>query len=282
MSGDRLLKLDLFRVGYCRAPAAMTAKSASLRIDSFPAGVALIHHPHRGSVLFDTGYGPSFFRATAGFPERFYRWLTPVCLPAAERLPVQLAKRGIERPDLVILSHLHADHVAGLFDLPEVPWRVLSSLGAVEGLDRGRIASLKAGCPIGLRDPLRRKSMQLIENFPVMPLVSDELGPFDSGYDVLEDGSIIAVPLPGHGRGQFGLYLPRLEDGPAFLIADAAWSVQALDENRPPPRITLNRLGDAAQYLQTFAALRRLRKARPDLRLIPAHCATNFPAETAA
>lgn len=278
MRGDPLLKLDLFRVGSCRAPAALNVTGGSFRVQSAPSGVALIRHPRRGNILFDTGYGPSFFRATAGFPERFYRWLRPVTLPEHERLPMQLAKRGIERPDLVILSHLHGDHVSGLFDLHEVPRRVLSAQDAVEGLNRGRLASLNAGCPIGLRDPLRRKSMQLIENFPVIPLASDELGSFESGFDVLEDGTVIAVPLRGHGRGQFGLYLPRLDGGAAFLIADAAWNLQALRDNRPPPRVTLNRLGNADAYLETFAALRHLQQARPDLRLIPAHCPESFAA----
>lgn len=281
MSGDPLLKLDLFRVGSCCAPAALNVTGGGFRVRRAPSGVALIRHPSRGTILFDTGYGPSFFRATAGFPERFYRWLRPVTLPEQERLPVQLAKRGIERPDLVILSHLHGDHVSGLFDLHEVPRRVLTAQDAVEGLHRGRFASLNAGCPIGLRDPLRRKSMQLIENFPVIPLASDELGRFDCGFDVLEDGTVIAVALPGHGRGQFGLYLPRLEGGAAFLIADAAWNLQALRDNRPPPRITLNRLGNADAYLETFAALRHLQQTRPDLRLIPTHCPESFPPNAA-
>lgn len=279
MCGDPRLGLELLRIGHCRAPAALTARGAGWWVESYPAGAALIRHPRLGNILFDTGYGASFFHATAAFPERLYRWLTPVHLREGEHLPRQLHKRGIKTPDMVILSHLHADHVAGLFDLPMQPSRVLASAAAVQALKLERLASLRAGCPLGLRNGLRRISMQFAEDFPAVPLASHGLGPFKTGYDILNDGSAIVIPLPGHACGQIGLYLPHLEGGPAFLIADATWSIQALRENRPPPRLTLGRLGNAAEYLDTFNVLHKLQRLRPDLRLIPSHCPQSFPDE---
>lgn len=277
MSGE--MRLDLFRVGHCLSPAALTAQGASWRIAEFPAGVALLHHPQQGAILFDSGYGESFFRATHRLPERIYRWLTPVRLAEQQRLTRQLRKRGVTRPDLVILSHLHGDHAAGLFDLESRDLPVITSVAAQAGLDAGRFASLKAGCPRLLRDQLRAQQMGLIEAHPQISLPADELGAFRYGHDLFANGQMITIPLPGHGQGQFGLYLPKLASGPAFLIADAAWSLQALRQNSPPPRAMLNRLGDAARYLETFAALRQLQQIRPDLRLIPSHCPETFPAE---
>ena len=271
--------LTLLRVGHCRAPEAATAIGASWRFTSFPAGVAVIRHPRRGTILFDSGYGAAFRQATQPFPERIYRWLTPVHLSTHETLPKQLAARGIGQPDLVVLSHLHADHVAGLFDLAQMPARVQTSSKAIDGLDVGRISSLRTGCPAGLRDRLRRLPLERTEDSAQVDLNAFGLGAFGVGYDLLADGSMIAVPLPGHGVGQFGLYLPTLSNGPAFLVADAAWSVAALRQNTPPPVSTLRRLGHAESYLRTFAALRDLHLSQPELRLVPSHCPESFPQE---
>ncbi|WP_232831404.1 MBL fold metallo-hydrolase [Pseudogemmobacter bohemicus] len=239
----------------------------------FPAGSVLIRHPTLGDILFDTGYGPAFFDATRPFPERLYRWLTPVQQPPDQRLPALLEKHGA-RPGLILLSHLHADHVAGLFDIPPAP--VITSRKAWEHLQEGnRLTTLKAGCPERLRQRIQSLHPQFIEDFPVAP---DALGtglPFPF-YDLAADGSLLAVSLPGHGHGQFGLLLPQTSTGPAFLIADAAWSRQALRDRAPPPDITLRRLGDAGACHATFAALCDLAQQRPDISLWPSHCPEAF------
>ncbi|MGU3576684.1 MBL fold metallo-hydrolase [Brucellaceae bacterium C25G] len=276
MSYDPRPSLKLLRVGHCLAPKALTAKGASWRITSFPAGVALIDHPDAGSILFDTGYGSAFMEATNSFPERIYRWLTPVRLADHEVLPRQLTRLGISQPDLVFFSHLHADHAAGFFDLEDAPERLITSTKAIDGLKEGRIRSLRSGCPRGLRDRLRKLSFKTIEQHKSVDLAVFGLAAFGVGFDLLNDGSVIAVSLPGHGHGQFGLYLPKLVDGAAFLIADAAWSLAALRNNTPPPFATLHGLGDAKAYLKTFKALRDLHLSQPDLRLIASHCSESF------
>lgn len=93
--------VELFSIGYCTAPLATTEQGATWKKRRFPAGVALIRHPFAGNILFDTGYGASFWQATQPFPERIYRWLTPAFLPENEQLRHQLYRLGVEKPDLV-------------------------------------------------------------------------------------------------------------------------------------------------------------------------------------
>ena len=69
---------------------------------------------------------------------------------------------------------------------------------------------------------------------------------------------MIAVPLPGHGVGQIGLWLPRSSRGPVGLVADAAFSTDALRKDVLPPAPLLAMLGDPIAYRRTFAALRRM------------------------
>ncbi|MDO5657376.1 MAG: MBL fold metallo-hydrolase [Paracoccus sp. (in: a-proteobacteria)] len=265
-----MIRLRLLRVGSCSAPARLARPGARGRA-RFPALIAVISHPERGEILFDTGYGRSFFVATDPFPERIYRWLTPVSLPEEEALPQQLARLGVT-PDLVILSHLHADHVAGLFDLERVP-QVVTSGAALDHLAAlGRIGALRAGCPKGLRDRLLAAGIARIEARAQAALPECLHGLAATGHDLLGDGSILTVDLPGHGTGQFGLFLPRTPHGPVLLGADAAWSIEALRRNHPPPRAVLAQLGDAAAYLRSFAALHDLHRARPDIALLFSHC----------
>ncbi|AGT08275.1 MBL fold metallo-hydrolase [Paracoccus aminophilus] len=273
---NALPELFLLQIGHCRAPEILSRRKGRLRPVDFPAGAALILHPRHGAILFDTGYGRAFFEATAGFPERLYRWMTPATLPEAARLPQQLARFGIDTPDLVILSHLHADHVAGYFDLTTAP-TVLTSREAFEALDRGgRLATLKAGCPEPLRQRLKALRPSFIENCAPPDLIPEGFADFAGLRDIFGDGSVLAVPLPGHGIGQFGLFLPETSTGPQFLIADAAWSLRALRENAPPPNMSVMSLGNKGNYLKTFLNLRMLSCVRSDIRLLPSHCAETF------
>lgn len=264
-----------FRIGHCSAPARLSRRDGGWRPIRFPAGAVLIRHPDLGDILFDSGYGPAFFDATRPFPERLYRWLTPVHLPDAQRLPA-LLRRYDAQLRLVVLSHLHADHIAGLFDLRPPP-PVLTSRKAWDHLQQGgRLATLRAGCPEGMRRQIQSLTPQFFEDFPQVP-APDGLQAFGPFHDISGSGSLLAVALPGHGHGQFGLYLAETTTGPAFLIADAAWSRQALRDDCPPPDYTLRRLGEAGQYLATFTALARLAHDRPDITLWPSHCPEAFP-----
>ena len=108
------------RVGRCRHPERVTLCGGAWGAVDFPAHCALIIHPSIGPILYDTGYADHFEEETRALPGAVYRALTPVQLPAEERLTRQLARHGVQPGDVerVFISHFHADHVAGLRDLP--------------------------------------------------------------------------------------------------------------------------------------------------------------------
>ena len=93
--------------GLCRHPEIATLSGGSLCAVDFPAMVGVIDHPTRGILLFDTGYDPAFIDATETFPERFYRWTTPVNIDAQQAWSAWLATHGIEDSAIVgtIISH---------------------------------------------------------------------------------------------------------------------------------------------------------------------------------
>lgn len=256
--------------GSCRHPEIATIRGGSLRPATFPALVALIVHPTEGAILFDTGYDPAFLEATRPFPERLYRWLTPpdISSPVADRLGAEgLDPAGVRH---IVLSHFHGDHASGLSRFPNATVHC-SKAGLRSVWGRGRIRALVAGTPLRLLPPDLPGRCAYFEDQPSVALGKDLL-PFDSGADVLGDGSLLAVPLPGHCPGHWGLVL-REPRGLHFLVADAAWSSRAVRENRPAPYFTAAFLGDAAAGRKTLSQLHALRVRNPDILLTPSHCA---------
>lgn len=261
--------LRIVTTGACRHPERVTIVGGSWRPAIFPALVALIAHPDEGLVLFDTGYDPAFIDATRPFPERIYRWITPpeIATPIADRLIAE----GTDPRDVrhIVLSHFHGDHASGLARFPNAT--IHCARAGLEAVwDRGRLRALAAGTPTRLLPPELPRRCAFFEDDPVVAL-PNALLPFTSASDVFGDGSVLAVPLPGHCPGHWGVVV-REARGFHFLVADAAWSSRAIREHRPPPRVTAALLGDAPAGRDTLARLHALRTRNGDIVLTPSHC----------
>lgn len=259
-------------VGHCTHPACMVRRGAGWRAQAFPSQAFRITHPRLGHLLFDTGYTRHFLDATRRLPECLYRMVTPVYLQAQEDLVSQLAGDGIQPGDIhaIVLSHLHGDHIGGLRDFPGVP--VWCAREAITDLRRrGRLSALRIGLLPRLLDADFEQRCRWIEDASIRAL-SPPFTAFATGHDLLGDGSLLAVALPGHAAGHHGL-LFRDATGWVFLIADAAWSLPALRDGVPPPALTTRWLGDSAAYRNTFDALHALAtQADATLRIVPSHC----------
>ena len=268
----RRVTLTGFRVGHCRHPQAMTIQGGTWAPVEFPALAFVIEHPVEGYLLFDTGYDPAFWHATEPFPERLYRWATPPQLPATEDLVTQLAARGIAPGDIrhLILSHFHADHMAGTHRFARAT--IHAARAGYEAMCAGsRLASVRRGMLRALVPPNFGARVRWFEDDAAVALPPD-LAPFTEAADLLGDGSLLAVPLPGHCPGHWGLAI-REEAGFHLLVADAAWSSEAIRTDTPPPWLTATLLGDAEAGRATLHDLHRLRVRNPDVRLTPSHCA---------
>ena len=267
---------QLFEAGYCLHPEASSRAGASWRPCEFPALVALLRHPQLGWILFDTGYGQAFAEATRKLPEALYRWVTPLRWNPSRSVAAQLGGRGVPPQQIahVLLSHFHGDHVGALADFPaakiscsQVAWDDLHGRARLPALAKGLLPAL---APRGIAS-----RMAFYEHAPKSPLPA-ELAPFRTGYNVFRDDSVYAIELPGHAAGHYGICF-RSAGKWVFLIADAAWSTQAIEQNIPPPRWATSLLGDTAAYRQTLAALHGLTARRSGVLLVPAHCRSFRP-----
>lgn len=272
------VRLHLLAVGRCRHPEWVTIRGGGLRPIEFPALAALIVHPTIGPILYDTGYADRFETATTPFPERFYRWITPPSLPREEQLLTQLAALGVSATDVsrVLVSHLHADHVAGLRDLPVARFSALEA--DVAACMRGsRVGRLMHGMlPALLPDDFTTR-LDLADARPVRDL-GPLWAPFARAYDLVGDGSLLGVPLPGHAPAQLGVLLRTEDDREVLLAADACWSARAVREGRRPARLAGLVFDDWARYCQTLDGLVAVASRQPGLAIVPSHCATTIAA----
>jgi len=264
--------VSLIEAGHCLHPAIMARAGASLCPTQFPALVGVIRHPSAGIMLFDTGYDPAFFAATQRLPERLYRWATPVRLGAGEAAVDQLARCGIAAGDVtaIILSHFHGDHVAGLSAFPRA--RIFCARTGLDEMHRlGRFARVRNGLLIALAPADIAARATFFEDLPRVALPA-ALAPFEDGADLLGDASLLAIELPGHCPGHWGLALAGEDGRRLMLVGDAAWSIGAIRDDAPPPWLTTALLGNTAHYRRTLGALHALAARNRDLVMLPSHC----------
>lgn len=269
------LKFDLLKVGHCQHPECAALRGGGRRAIDFPALVGLIEHPQHGLMLYDTGYSRHFNEATRSFPECLYRMITPVQLPPEEELLNQLEARRISASDVstIIISHFHADHVAGLRDFPKARFIATSAeRKLVES--KGRIGRLRRAYLRDLVPSDFDTRVSLVENAPVVRL-PPAWQPFSTAHDLLGDASMLGMDLPGHAASQLGVtFAVEGESAPVFLVGDACWKIEGLIENRPPSRLAYNVFHHTKSYNDTFAKLRQLHLSAAPPVIIPSHCST--------
>ena len=161
-------------------------------------------------------------------------------LARAPRLPPMAA------PFAILITHAHWDHLSGAADWPAATIH-LSQLELNWAHAITREDEYARGV---LRAQLRRLAPQLAPFSSAAPL-----------HDLLGDGSVMALALPGHTPGSAGYLV-----GDWLFVGDAVWERgsakgplgRSFDENKGESEWTLG-------------TLRELQRARPGLRIVPAH-----------
>lgn len=270
------VQVDFLQVGHCRHLACMAVRDAPWRSREFPAYCALLQHPDFGYLLFDTGYASHFRQACAQLPEKLYQLALPFQLAPEQQLCAQLQARGLAPAQIgaLVISHYHGDHVAGLKDFPRA--RFYASRADTQHLQSlGRWRATAQGILPGLLPEDFWQRLSLADSLPVRAL-PHWMAPFQQGWDLLGDGSLLLVQLAGHSAGQLGLLVPDSQKGPVFLCADACWSLPACQRGAlPAPAVGLF-TDNWRAYKQTFFGLAELSRREPGLAVLPSHCPDAF------
>ena len=208
--------MKLFNSANLSAPLGLVESGGGRRWTTFPVRYGLIEAAGR-RLLVDTGYGPRILRGPRSTALRAYAAvLRPRLLPFPAR-----------DVDAILLTHLHADHVARLLDFPRAT--ILASRVAVarfaamtraDAIKHGIFPELLPADFAGRVDP--------VEQLPCIPTRT----PLGDGYDLCGDGSHLAVRLPGHAPGHLGVFW-REAEGPVLYATDVAWTAKALRVGTP-------------------------------------------------
>lgn len=171
-------------------------------------------------ILVDTGE-TSKINSEGYLPNDFlYHKVVQTKIKKEDELDLQLAKIGVQPKDItkIILTHLHGDHVGGLYHFPHA--EILVSK------DEYEIASSKKGPKQGYFNYHWPDHFQptLIE-FENTPLP-----PFEQSKEAWPGTKIFIVPTPGHTKGHISVIVEELN----FVISgDATYNNDTLQKEIP-------------------------------------------------
>jgi glyoxylase-like metal-dependent hydrolase (beta-lactamase superfamily II) len=269
------VKWQALNTGYCTSLECFAIKGGGFHFIKFPSTCILLQHEDHGNILFDTGYAPHYFSATKQWPYCCYRALLKVYHCEKDSAVAQLKSQNIDPStiDLIILSHLHADHYAGIQDFPHALFLLheeayqsiqvhstskKSNLSPWEALKKGFLPDMLPE-KFSQRTKLLRQedfSSSVRENFP-----------FSSAHDIFNDRSCLLIELPGHAKGQMGLLVNERD----FFVSDASWLVEGIKKNCCPPQWILKKMDDCEAYVDTLNKLHICIKKFSDMRFYPTH-----------
>ena len=246
------MEISFANSGFVPAPEAVLRRGGAWRWRDLRVRYGVLRHPEQGLWLVDTGIGPQAVSAQGrGLALRAYAGALRYRLSAEGAPEAVLAQRGLHPRDVagVIVTHFHADHVARLDAFPRA--RIVAHGPALTQIRAaGKLANLRHGVFPGLIPQGVEARLTCVTGLPQVALPHG-LG---KGADLFGDGSCVAVDLPGHAAGHFGLAFP----GAGLLYAcDAAWLREGLlPETAPglPLRLVLEDRAAAARSAARVAA----------------------------
>lgn len=251
-----MARIHTFEVGYCTHPACIAVRGEGWKPKKFPARAFLIE-TRKGHYLWDTGYSAHFEMHAKGVYAP-YRWITPVHYDdSVEDLRHQLFQFGVTPAMLrgILLSHFHADHIAGLPDFPSIPlWASREAVMGVAGL-RGLRALAQGFIPTLLpSDFTDRVRLYDDEERASLP---EALLPFKYGRQLDDSDEVIIVALPGHAKGHVGAFV-QTDAGWVLLASDSSWSSEGYKNLVGPSEISFLLQDDRKAYYETLHRLHAL------------------------
>lgn len=184
-------------------------------------------HPKFGHCIIDTGYTSASTDEARSFALKFYNKLLRPKLAVDGQLENYLATQGITPKDVshVLISHFHADHVSGLNLLTNAQFHA-SADALAQIRAQSRLRQIRHGHFLELLPEDFYQRLSPLETKPVV-----EISPMFSSCDVFDDGSVLAVPLPGHDVGHFGFIFNNFKT-PLFYAVDAHWLYDSMVEGK--------------------------------------------------
>lgn len=188
-----------------------------------PVSAYLIEHP-RGKFLVDTGWGRDMSPEGEFDRKAQIKSLGSVLLykvnqgrvPMGQCIDEHLAKMGLKDSDIdaVLITHLDCDHANGLKQVPGAKKFMVSA-------DEVKFAK---------KHP-ERYCKGWWKDIPLSPFDwNDTEGPAGRSYDLLGDGSVQLINIPGHADGLFAVKVTNAEGKFVLLFSDGGYARKSWEE----------------------------------------------------
>jgi Zn-dependent hydrolases, including glyoxylases len=195
-------------------------------------------------ILIDAGAAPG----AGGGPTRTKFEVAP-----DQSLVHELARQGLTPTefDRVFLTHMHGDHVGGIGAFhPRRVWVSRAEWAPVSRFPGSLMRPLTA--------PVPRRFAPTVFDFTGPPMYG-----FPASLPLTKDGSIVALPTPGHSPGHTS-YLVRRADADVLLAGDVTYDLPALHEPRDQGFVA-----DVEKHHETLPRVAALVKS--GVRYLPSH-----------
>lgn len=258
--GAAQVSLAIFRTSQLRVPEALVLDDGSFgRNVTMGFSGFLIRHGEQ-VLAFDLGLGSQIdAQYSAEMPmwaRSGFRYGKPV-----DPMISQLAKAGLPVPHEILLSHTHWDHGSGLEDFPQANvW--------ITGPELAAMRHTGSGAGSTWMSQLGRKGTRLQK----LDFSDGPYRGFTTSHDLFGDGSVVAVPMPGHTAGAMGLFV-NVSSGRRFLlVGDTIWNTGQLNPVRGKFWAASAVVdADAAANAAMVERLAELHAQDPALEIVPAH-----------
>lgn len=268
--GDRKMKVHILHTERVYIDRALAYKEKSLHPFPYtgwlrgknkkiwvPVSSYLIEHP-KGLILIDTGWHENMRNHQQKHLGKLAYSMFKGDLPAGDSIAEQLNHLGLKSKnlDIVLLTHLHSDHVSGLEHVKDAK-KILTS--AIEW----NAAHKKIGYIQSMWHDIA------IDTFPFSSI---PFGPTNQGIDLFGDHSIYLVHTPGHSDGMISI-LVKIGNKWLVLASDVGYSQQSW-EHMILPGITTNK---KAAY-QSLKWIKNFSERQDCIRVIANHDPNILPA----
>lgn len=259
--------------GYCTTPGKATYPGFSFKRRRYNAWFGLLKHDKLGWIAFDTSYSDHYTKAVAQWPSRALNLLVPVTVTSNPEEQIKAITGEEDAVKHVIVSHLHADHIGGLKCFKnaklymhhdaitqgkETSWHK----NLLHGFIRELLPVDWEQCTIELEfksnNTAATNHLKLPESVPTS--------------DIFSDQSIMAVPLPGHSPGMFGIVF-KIKEQQVFLCADGIYHIESL-KNRKMGFAQKAIGGNRKANKQTFHFICNWHASHPEMLIMASHCDT--------
>ncbi|MCA9707436.1 MAG: MBL fold metallo-hydrolase [Myxococcales bacterium] len=218
----------------------------------FPVVASIVEHREFGAYLIDAGLDSSYVHDPHG---RMRGLLVAAVLGRGHQEPnthiaAILRREGVEVRG-IWLTHLHFDHIAGIWDLPK-------DITCVVG---------KGERYVNFAFFMRGDYLAGIDELHELDFAGGvDLPPLGKGIDVLGDGSLWAISSGGHSKGHVMYFLNGVDDK-VLVTGDACNTRRQFELGIGPGYFSsdLERAQDVVDRMRSFKAL------HPDVRLVFGH-----------